>query len=42
MTSVTRLDWTLQHYSIGHVIASGHFGVVYHAKHLPTERDVAL
>jgi hypothetical protein len=43
MTAGTeRLDWTLQHYSIGHLIASGHFGVVYHARHLVNERDVAL
>ena len=42
MTTVDRLDWTLRQYSIDHVIASGHFGVVYHAKHLPTGRDVAL
>jgi serine/threonine-protein kinase len=42
VTTVDRLDWTLQQYSIGHLIASGHFGVVYQAKHLPTGRDVAL
>ena len=41
-TDVERLDWTLQHYSIGHLIASGHFGVVYQAKHLQLGRDVAL
>ena len=41
-TGTERLDWTLQHYSIGHLIASGHFGVVYHARHQPTARDVAL
>ena len=37
-----RLNWTLHHYSIGHLIASGHFGVVYQARHLPSGRDVAL
>lgn len=42
MTGTDRLDWTLQQYSIGHLIASGHFGVVYHARHRPTGRDVAL
>jgi serine/threonine protein kinase len=41
-TGTERLDWTLQHYSIGHLIASGHFGVVYHARHRPSGRDVAL
>jgi tetratricopeptide (TPR) repeat protein len=41
-TDVERLDWTLQHYSIGHLIASGHFGVVYQARHAPSGRDVAL
>lgn len=41
-TDAERLNWTLQHYSIGHLIASGHFGVVYQARHLPTGRDVAL
>jgi serine/threonine protein kinase len=42
VSTVERLDWTLQQYSIGHLIASGHFGVVYQAQHLPTGRDVAL
>ena len=41
-TGVERLDWTLQQYTIGHLIASGHFGVVYQARHTPTGRDVAL
>jgi serine/threonine protein kinase len=41
-TGTERLYWTLQQYSIGHLIASGHFGVVYHARHQPTGRDVAL
>jgi serine/threonine-protein kinase len=41
-TGLDRLDWTLQHYSIDRLIASGHFGVVYHATHLPSGRDVAL
>ena len=42
MTGIERLNWSLQHYSIGHLIASGHFGTVYQAQHLPTGRDVAL
>ena len=37
-----RLDWSLQHYSIGHLIASGHFGTVYQARHTPSGGDVAL
>jgi serine/threonine protein kinase len=41
-TGTERLDWTLQHYSIGHLIASGHFGVVYQARHVSTGQDVAL
>jgi hypothetical protein len=42
MNRVERLDWSLQHYSITHLIASGHFGTVYHAVHVPTGREVAL
>ena len=39
---INALNWTLQDYSIDHLIASGHFGIVYQATHLPTGRDVAL
>jgi len=42
MSSAERLNWSLQHYSITHLIASGHFGTVYHAQHVPTGREVAL
>ena len=42
MSSPERLNWSLQHYSITHLIASGHFGTVYHARHLPSGREVAL
>jgi len=36
------LNWSLQQYWIDHLIASGHFGTVYQARHVPTGRDVAL
>jgi serine/threonine protein kinase len=36
------LNWSLQHYRIGHLIASGHFGTVYEARHQPTGLEVAL
>ena len=42
MSTVERLNWSLQQYSITHLIASGHFGTVYHAQHAPTGREVAL
>ena len=42
MSGPERLNWSLQQYSITHLIASGHFGTVYHARHVPTGREVAL
>ena len=42
MSSIEPLNWSLQQYWIGHLIASGHFGTVYQARHTPTGRDVAL
>lgn len=36
------LNWTLHDYSIGGLIASGHFGTVYLARHVPSGREVAL
>ena len=42
MSTAERLNWSLQQYSITHLIASGHFGTVYHARHEPTGREVAL
>jgi serine/threonine protein kinase len=42
MASIEPLNWSLQQYWIGHLIASGHFGTVYQARHTPTGRDVAL
>ena len=41
-TGTQALNWSLHQYSIGGLIASGHFGTVYQARHLPTGRDVAL
>jgi serine/threonine protein kinase len=34
--------WTLEDYVLGHAIASGKFGFVFHATHAPTGRSVAL